>query len=66
MYFMCVPPWVNRTTRVGIDTTPIKYLPSAMPQGAQDTAAAVEIVYRSDWGRIVAALIRLLGDFDLA
>jgi Predicted RNA polymerase sigma factor containing a TPR repeat domain len=37
-----------------------------MPQGVQDTAAAVDAVYRSDWGRIVAALIRLLGDFDLA
>ena len=33
-----------------------------------DTAAAqaVEAVYRSDWGRIVAALIGLVGDFDLA
>src|SRR5215469_18937954 len=31
-----------------------------------DTAAAVESVYRSDWGRIVATLIGLLGDFDLA
>jgi RNA polymerase sigma-70 factor (ECF subfamily) len=31
-----------------------------------DAAAAVEEVYRSDWGRIVATLIRLLGDFDLA
>jgi RNA polymerase sigma-70 factor (ECF subfamily) len=27
---------------------------------------AVEQVYRADWGRIVAALISLLGDFDLA
>jgi len=26
----------------------------------------VEAVYRSDWGRIVAALITLVGDFDLA
>jgi RNA polymerase sigma-70 factor (ECF subfamily) len=33
---------------------------------AQDAAAAVDAVYRSDWGRIVAALIRLIGDFDLA
>jgi RNA polymerase sigma-70 factor (ECF subfamily) len=32
----------------------------------QDAAAAVDAVYRSDWGRIVAALIRLIGDFDLA
>ena len=27
---------------------------------------AVESVYRSEWGRIVATLIRLIGDFDLA
>src|ERR1700758_11423 len=32
----------------------------------QDAAATVEAVYRADWGRIVATLIRLLGDFDLA
>ncbi len=31
-----------------------------------DATAAVEAVYRSDWGRIVAALIGLVGDFDLA
>ena len=31
-----------------------------------DAAAAVEAVYRADWGRIVATLIGLLGDFDLA
>jgi predicted RNA polymerase sigma factor len=29
-------------------------------------AEAVEALYRSDWGRIVATLIRLVGDFDLA
>jgi RNA polymerase sigma-70 factor (ECF subfamily) len=29
-------------------------------------AAAVDAVYRADWGRIVATLIRLVGDFDLA
>jgi RNA polymerase sigma-70 factor (ECF subfamily) len=28
--------------------------------------AAVDAVYRSDWGRIVATLIRQVGDFDLA
>ncbi len=27
---------------------------------------AVDALYRSDWGRIVATLIRLVGDFDLA
>jgi RNA polymerase sigma-70 factor (ECF subfamily) len=31
-----------------------------------DATAAVEEVYRSDWGRIVATLIGLVGDFDLA
>ena len=31
-----------------------------------DPAAAVEEVYRSDWGRIVATLIGLVGDFELA
>ncbi|MBZ5554615.1 MAG: RNA polymerase sigma factor [Acidobacteriia bacterium] len=31
-----------------------------------NVAEAIETVYRSDWGRIVAALIRLVGDFDLA
>ena len=33
---------------------------------AGDAGAAVDAVYRSDWGRIVATLIRLVGDFDLA
>jgi RNA polymerase sigma-70 factor (ECF subfamily) len=32
----------------------------------QDAAAAVDAVFRSDWGRIVATLIRLVGDFDVA
>ena len=31
-----------------------------------DAAETVEAVYRSDWGRIVATLIGLVGDFDLA
>src|SRR4029077_8201939 len=31
-----------------------------------DAAATVEAVYRADWGRIVATLIRLVGDFDVA
>src|SRR5258708_33320431 len=33
---------------------------------AEDVTSAVEGVYRSDWGRIVAALILLFGDFDAA
>src|SRR5580692_11071347 len=31
-----------------------------------DTATAVEALYRSDWGRIVATLIGIVRDFDLA
>ncbi len=31
-----------------------------------DIDTTIEAVYRSDWGRIVAALIRSFGDFDLA
>jgi RNA polymerase sigma-70 factor, ECF subfamily len=32
----------------------------------QDAATAVDQLYRSEWGRIVASLIGLVGDFDLA
>ena len=32
----------------------------------RDVDEAVEALYRSDWGRIVAALIRLVGDFEIA
>jgi RNA polymerase sigma-70 factor, ECF subfamily len=31
-----------------------------------DITTAIESVYRSDWGRIVATLIRFFGDFDMA
>src|SRR5262245_24094132 len=31
-----------------------------------DASTVIEAVYRSDWGRIVAALIRQVGDFDVA
>src|SRR5713226_8251145 len=32
----------------------------------RDASATIDAVYRSDWGRIVATLIRLVGDFDVA
>src|SRR5882724_11250047 len=32
----------------------------------QDVTSALDALYRSDWGRIVAALIRLFHDFDAA
>src|SRR5438093_12619426 len=31
-----------------------------------DVSIVIDTVYRSDWGRIVATLIRLVGDFDVA
>src|SRR5947207_3956950 len=31
-----------------------------------EAKAAVEDAYRSEWSRVVATLIRILGDFDLA
>lgn len=31
-----------------------------------DANAAVDALYRSDWGRIIAILVRLFGDFDIA
>src|SRR4029450_2940195 len=64
MYFICV--CLHRyiaSPRGRIDTSTEKYLPSLM---APDAAAAVDQVYRADWGRIVAALIGLIGDFEFA
>jgi RNA polymerase sigma-70 factor, ECF subfamily len=46
-----------------IDTLTTENLQSNMPS---DPTAAIEAVYRSDWGRIVATLIHMVGDFDLA
>lgn len=37
-----------------------------MLPNAQVTNSTVDAVYRSDWGRIVATLIRQFGDFELA
>ncbi len=31
-----------------------------------DADKVLEELYRSDWGRIVASLIRVVGDFELA
>jgi RNA polymerase sigma-70 factor, ECF subfamily len=50
--------------RLSQSTPPLeKLLQSGM---SLDATTAVEEVYRAEWGRIVAALIRLVGDFDLA
>ena len=49
--------------RAGIDSPSGKILQSAM---ASDVSAAVESVYRADWGKIVATLIKQIGDFETA
>src|SRR5258706_8363136 len=66
-------PWASRSSPLKISRTGVlqidihtkKYIQSVMPANV-NAASAVEEVYRSDWGRIVATLIRLFGDFDLA
>src|SRR5580692_3968008 len=65
MYFMTASPLIGRTTFIQIDIYTKKFIQSRMPPEV-NAAQAVEDVYRSDWGRIVATLIRLFGDFDLA
>lgn len=37
-----------------------------VPNTKSDVAQAITAAYRSEWGRIVAILIRLVGDFDVA
>ncbi len=56
---------MGRTAALQIDICAKKYIQSGMPAHV-NAASAVEEVYRTDWGRIVATLIRLFGDFDLA
>src|SRR5215467_12609771 len=63
MYFICVPPSLSRMAPGQIDTPAEKYLQSDM---TAEATTVVEALYRSDWGRIVATLIGLVGDFDLA
>jgi RNA polymerase sigma-70 factor (ECF subfamily) len=63
MYFILMPPSVGRTADAKIDNVAEINLESGM---TAEPASVVEAVYRSDWGRIVAALIGLVGDFELA
>src|ERR1700719_5292795 len=65
MYFISASLFIDRTARVQIDIYTKKYIQSGMTSGV-NAASAIEEVYRADWGRIVATLIRLFGDFDLA
>src|SRR5213593_1028493 len=64
MYLICLPPKVSRMAKPEIDTSGKNFVYSLSM--LLDANVALENVYRSDWGRIVAALIRLFGDFDFA
>src|SRR2546426_2261558 len=62
MYFMWAS--IGTSNGEGLNRHPAEdYLTWSMPP---DASAAVEAVHRSDWGRIVATLIRLVRDFDVA
>jgi RNA polymerase sigma-70 factor (ECF subfamily) len=65
MYFIPASLYVNRTPPLQIDIYTKKFIQSDMAFHV-DATAAVEEVYRAEWGRIVATLIGLFGDFDLA
>lgn len=49
-----------------IDTLPKIFMPGMVPNAKSDVAQAIASVYRAEWRRIVAILIRLVGDFDVA
>jgi RNA polymerase sigma-70 factor (ECF subfamily) len=55
--------WVNRLTNRRIDRHRKFFLSSGVTSTADQV---VEELYRSDWGRILATLIRFVGDFDVA
>ena len=55
---------VSRTASARIDTRLKNYLPSVHAFGMPMRLSRT--LYRSDWGRIVATLIRLVGDFEVA
>src|SRR2546421_2477443 len=69
MYFILSLLYPSRTGPAEIDTMEQSFYDSAstLSQMMMSTAhATVEATYQSDWGRIVATLIRSFGDFDVA
>jgi len=64
MYRMRAPPSVSRTAGVLIDTPPENFFYHRCMRSEADET--VDALYRSDWGRIVATLIRLFDDFEVA
>jgi RNA polymerase sigma-70 factor (ECF subfamily) len=63
MYFIVVTS-THESNGNAADRHPgIFFLRSAMPEAVD---AVISAVYRSDWGRILATVIRLAGDFNIA
>ena len=58
-----MPPLVNRTEQFSNRHPNVIFF---IIKRASEPKPAVDAVYRSDWGRIVATLIRQFGDFELA
>src|SRR5260221_10375616 len=67
MYLMFLPT-LRRTAGVRIDSPPNNLRPQLNYHRCMDLDAdkVLEELYRSDWGRIVASLIQVVGDFELA
>src|ERR1044072_7815673 len=59
----CVPPTAKSNERTANRHLCLNFLLSNV---LPNPNVAVDAVYRSDWGRIVATLIRQFGDFELA
>src|SRR5437588_1601464 len=69
MYFIFFAPSISRTGLAEIDTMEQNSYDSASTLSQMMISTAhetVEATYQSDWGRIVATLIRSFGDFDVA
>ncbi len=60
MWFLLL---MNRTATPWIDTGDEKKLTSGV---SSDVTSLISDVYRAEWGRVLATLIRLTGDFSLA
>src|SRR6266404_4569501 len=71
MYFICVCLSISRSNggrpdRHLVEKSTLQTKNIYNSDMSTSPTEAVEQLYRSDWGRIVAALIGLVGDFDLA
>ena len=62
----CILLSVRRTATAQIDTALKIFVTDMAANSKSDVAQAIASVYGAEWGRIVAILIRLVGDFDVA